>query len=46
MADRLTYRDVRAIERHYCRENDNIVGFFGSSEDDSDDSDPDPEAED
>lgn len=32
MADRLTYRDVRAIERHYCRENDNIVGFFGGTE--------------
>lgn len=32
MDDRLSYRDVRAIERHYCRENDNIVGFFGGIE--------------
>ena len=36
MADRLTYRDVSAMKRHYCRENDNIVGFFGGTEDDED----------
>ena len=29
MADRFSYREIRAMEREYCRENDNIVGFFG-----------------
>jgi|GEM_PF-3052840 len=32
MDDRFTYRDIRAIKDHYCRENDNIVGFFGGTD--------------
>jgi len=32
MDDRFTYRDIRAMKRHYCRENDNIVGFFGGAD--------------
>lgn len=34
MAGRFTYREFRAMERHYCRENDEIVGFFGGSDED------------
>ena len=33
MADRFSYREIRAMEREYCRENDNIVGFFGGADD-------------
>ncbi|WP_018256620.1 hypothetical protein [Halomicrobium katesii] len=32
MADRFSYREIRAMEREYCRQNDNIVGFFGGTD--------------
>lgn len=35
MADRFSYREIRAMEREYCRENDNIVAFFGGTDDDA-----------
>lgn len=35
MADRFSYREIRAMEREYCRTNDNIVGFFGGTDEEN-----------